>query len=179
MTDQRRNHQRKNVTVTLATATAADEGFLLKVYRSTREAELALVDWTQEQKDAFCEMQFRLQKADYDARFPASGHSIILVDGACAGRIWIDRAPNEIRLVDIAILPEFRNAGVGTHLLKSLIAESTAAGKPLRHMVYKFSPDAIRFYERLGFRVTDDTGMHFVMELLPGGAVEPSTSPDG
>ncbi|MEI6914845.1 MAG: GNAT family N-acetyltransferase [Armatimonadota bacterium] len=164
--------------VVLIPATPADEEFLLKVYASTREDELALVDWPQQAKDDFCAMQFRMQFADYQARYPDSSHDIILFDARPAGRIWVDRDTDEIRLVDIAILPEFRNSGIGKHLLEALIAESAAAGKPLRHMVFKFNQDALRFYERLGFNITNDTGMHFLMERLPGDEPSPATSPD-
>jgi len=61
-----------------------------------------------------------------------------------------------MRLVDIAILPEQRNRGVGTTFLRDLIAESESTGRPLKLQVAKGNP-AARLYERLGFsRVSED-----------------------
>ena len=81
-----------------------------------------------------------------------------------AGRIWIGRDDEEIRLLDIALLPEFQNRGVGTLLLRWLIEEATQSGKALRHMVFVMNNDAHRFYERLGFEVIEEMGAYKHME---------------
>lgn len=147
---------------------AADRDFLLRVYAGTRD-DVAAVPWPEERRREFLEMQFAAQAADYETRFPAAEHSIVLVGGVPHGRIWIDRNDAEIRLLDVALLPERRNRGTGQVLLKRLIAEAQEAGKPLRHSVYKSNVDAIRFYERLGFEVVEDFEMYVLMEWRPSG----------
>jgi ribosomal protein S18 acetylase RimI-like enzyme len=148
----------------LRQVTLEDEEFLLSVYASTRADELAQVPWGDEQKRQFVKSQFDLQRREYDARFPDAAYYVILIDDCPAGRIWIARDGQEIRLLDIAILPEFQNHGAGTLLLHWLIDESKSAGKALRHMVFVLNQDAQRFYERLGFVVIEDLGAYKHME---------------
>ncbi len=73
------------------------------------------------------------------------------------------RWPDEICIVDIALLPEFCNRGIGTTILRTLQAEASAAGKPLRIHVERFNP-ALRLYERLGFRLVEDRGVYLFLE---------------
>ena len=133
----------------LRTVSPADDDFLLSVYESSRADELAQVQWQEGQKEAFVKWQFDLQRREYDAKFPRAQYSVILLDDQPAGRIWIGRDGEEIRVLDIAILPEFQNRGVGTALLHWLIAEAKAEHKVLRHMVFVLNHDAQRFYGRL------------------------------
>lgn len=143
---------------------AGDDSFLRELYASTRATEMAMVPWSDEEKAGFLDMQFTAQATDYTARFPDSQHSIITVAGDAVGRIWVDRADDEIRLMDIALLPERRNGGTGTALLRRLQREAQQAGRPLRHSVFKGNPDALRFYDRLGFEVVEDFETYVLME---------------
>ena len=155
----------------------ADDEFLLDVYASSRADEMALVDWTDEQKRAFLRSQLDAQRADYEGRFPRADYDVIVVGGRPAGRLWVARKPDEIHLIDIALLPEFQNRGVGKFLLGRLIEESEAKGLPLRHTVYFYNPQARRFYERLGFTKCGEAmgGAYIHMERLPAsrGGVSP------
>lgn len=151
-------------TLSLRPVTPDDDAFLLSVYDSSRAEELAQVQWAEGQREAFLKWQFDLQRREYDARFPAAEYSVILVDDRPAGRIWIGRTDEEIRLLDIAILSQFQNRGVGTILLRKLIDEAKTTGKRLRHMVFVLNNDAHRFYERLGFVVIEDLGGYKHME---------------
>jgi ribosomal protein S18 acetylase RimI-like enzyme len=144
-----------------------DEEFLLGVYMSTRERELAQVEWGEGQKEQFVRWQFGLQRREYDARFPRAEYDVILVDGRPAGRIWVGDDGTQIRLLDIALLPEFQNRGVGKLLLLRLIERARGERLPLRHMVYVLNDDAHRFYERLGFAVIEEFGAYKHMEWRP------------
>src|SRR6266478_738302 len=150
--------------VTFRSVTAADEEFLLALYGGTRADELAQVQWGEGQQELFVRWQYDLQRREYDARFADAKYEVILVDGSPAGRIWVGTDNEQIRLLDIALLPEFQNRGVGTLLIGRLIHESTRVGKPLRHMVFVLNNDAHRFYERLGFVVIEDLGAYKHME---------------
>ncbi len=154
--------------MTLRPATGADRDFLLRVYAGTRD-DVGTLPWPEEQRREFVAMQFAAQTADYEARFAEAEHSVVLVDGVPHGRIWVDRNDTEIRLLDVALLPERRNRGTGRVLLERLIAEAQQAGKPLRHSVYTTNVQALRFYERLGFEVVEDFEMYVLMEWRPTG----------
>jgi len=151
-------------TFTLRPITTDDEEFLLSVYAGTRAEELGQVEWAEGQKEAFVKWQFELQRREYDTRFPDAEYYLILIDDRPAGRIWIGRDAEQIRLLDIALLPEFQNRGTGTLLLRGLIDESRKTNKPLRHMVFVLNNDAHRFYERLGFEIIEDLGAYKHME---------------
>src|SRR6185295_7067799 len=97
----------------------SDNEFLLSVYASTREDELAQAEWVEGQKEAFLRWQLDLQRREYEARFPDADYRLIVVDQQPAGRIWVGADDEQIRLLDIALLPQFQNRGVGTALLKS------------------------------------------------------------
>jgi ribosomal protein S18 acetylase RimI-like enzyme len=156
-----------SASVSLRRATDADKEFLVAVYASTRETELAQVQWAEGQKDAFVRWQYDRQKEEYDTRFPNARYDVILVDDKEAGRIWVGSDDKEIRLLDIALLPEFQNRGVGTHLLKQLMDEATNTKRALRHMVFVLNDNAYRFYERLGFQTIEDLGGYKHMEWKP------------
>jgi GNAT superfamily N-acetyltransferase len=156
--------------LTLRRVTPEDDEFLLALYSSTREAELAQVEWVEGQKDLFLRWQFQLQRSEYQTRFPAADYYVVLLDDQPAGRIWIGSDDEQIRLLDIALLPEYQSRGAGTALLRRLIERATLEGKPLRHMVFVLNNDAHRFYERLGFIVIEDLGAYKHMEWRPQNA---------
>ncbi len=150
--------------MTLRPAEPDDDGFLLAVYASTRAEELSQVDWGEEQKNQFVSWQFGLQRREYDARFPNAEYNVILLDGVPAGRLWVGRTENEMRLLDIALLPQFQNRGVGTLLVQRLIDIASKDRVPLRHMVFVLNNNARPFYERLGFVVIEELGAYNHME---------------
>jgi ribosomal protein S18 acetylase RimI-like enzyme len=156
------------VSVSLRPVTPADREFLVAVYGGTRAAELAQVAWDAAQKAAFVRWQFELQDKEYRQRYPDARYDVILVDDVPAGRIWVGVDDKQIRLLDIAITPQFQNRGVGTYLLRQLMAEATETKKVLRHMVFVLNDNAHRFYERLGFVVIEDLGGYKHMEWVPG-----------
>ena len=156
------------INVSLRPVTGDDKEFLVSVYAGTRAQELAQVQWEAGQKDAFVRWQFEMQQKEYQTRYPDARYDIILVDGVPAGRIWVGSDDKQIRLLDIAIMEQFQNRGVGTILLRRLMDEATEVNKPLRHMVFVLNDNAHRFYERLGFKVIEDLGGYKHMEWVPG-----------
>jgi len=154
-------------TVELRPVSPGDDQFLLSIYASTRQDELAQAEWQEDQKEAFLRWQFDLQRKEYEARFPDADYRVIVIDGERAGRIWTGADDEQIRLLDIALLPQFQNRGVGTALLERLKSEAQNARKALRHMVFVLNNEADRFYERLGFKKIEDFGAYKHMEWRP------------
>jgi GNAT superfamily N-acetyltransferase len=154
--------QNQTVNVVLRETTPEDEPFLLEVYASTRLEELEGFGWDDAQKQAFIRMQFLARERTY----PRVDNRIIVLNGRPIGRILVDRSETGILLRDIALLTEFRNAGIGSRLIQDLMKEATAAGKPIKlHVVA--SSAAVRLYERLGFRRMDDGGAYVEMNWNP------------
>lgn len=159
-----------NNNITLRPAAPEDMALLAVIYASTRADEMALVThWTEEQKQAFVAQQFLAQHSYYQQVYPDAQYSIILSEGIPAGRIYIEREviSNNIRVIDITLLPDFRGQGIGQYLFNQLQAEARQAGKILSIHVEQHNR-ARHLYERLGFNVIQEThGIYLLMEWNP------------
>jgi len=125
-----------------------------------------VLDWTEEMKAAFVRQQFEAQHVWYRDHYEGAQFDIILVDGAPAGRLYVHRRADEIRLVDITLLPDFRKGGLGTSILHDLMAEGKEVGKPVTIHVEIYNP-AMRLYERLGFVPVEERGPYRLMKWSP------------
>jgi ribosomal protein S18 acetylase RimI-like enzyme len=150
-------------TVSLRSATAEDRDFFATVYASTRTEELALTGWTDTQKAEFCQMQFTAQDSHYRQHYPTAEYAVIQHADGAVGRLYLDRWPKEIRIMDIAILPAHRGRGIASHLLKTLQHEAAASDCCLSIHVERFNP-ALRLYERHGFQLREDKGVYLLLE---------------
>jgi ribosomal protein S18 acetylase RimI-like enzyme len=154
--------QASEESVTLRAATPDDEAFLLQVYAGTRSDELDGLGWDDNQKLAFVSMQFNAQRRCY----PEADNKIILLNQRPIGRMLVGRTEDEILLIDIAVLPEHRNAGIGTSLIRNLLSEAAAAEKPVRLHVFKYGR-AVHLYERLGFSTVSSDSAYLEMAWVP------------
>ncbi|MCC6391501.1 MAG: GNAT family N-acetyltransferase [Bryobacterales bacterium] len=147
----------------LRPVTPEDGDFLLAVFRASHP-EYEMLPVGEEQKRQLIGMQFQLQTSDYRARYPESRHEIIEVDGKPAGRIWVAGTDYEIRILDVGLLPEVRNRGVGTALAAPILAEARACGKPVASSVLKANAGSLRWHQRLGFRLKSEDQFYFYLE---------------
>ncbi len=148
----------------LRPAGPADDEFLFEVFVASRDDEMALLDWSDQQKREFLMMQHRAQASDYRDRFPGACLAVVEIGGEPVGRLWVERNAAEIRILDITIQGEHRGQGIGTALLRGLQHEAQRAGVPLRDSVYVGNARAEALYRRLGFVETADTGTYRAME---------------
>jgi ribosomal protein S18 acetylase RimI-like enzyme len=146
---------------------AGDEEFLFRVYAGTRIEELAVTNWSEPQREAFLRQQFSAQQRYYREHYAGATFDVIERDGQPIGRLYVARWPDEIRIVDIALLPEHRRRGIGSALVKEVLAEGDAAGKPVSIHVEQFNP-AMRMYERLGFERVGEVGVYWLMRRAVG-----------
>lgn len=155
--------------VTFRPIADADAPFLYEVYASTRQEELAPLDWTDAQKHEFLRMQFNAQHQYYQQHFGSASFDILLWKGEQIGRLYVQRLADEIHVIDIALLPAYRRLGIGGTLLRELIAEAGASSVPVRIHVEKQNP-ALRLYERLGFQLLEERGVYLLLERPPAPA---------
>lgn len=156
-------------------ATDDDLGFLALVYASSRLEEVAQSGWPLETQRQFLAHQFDAQHRHYRQHYPAAEWLVIERGGTAAGRLYIEEWPDQIRLIDIALLPDHRGGGAGSAILADLMDMAAAAQKPLTIHVEKNNP-AMRLYRRLGFEPIDEHGVYDLMEWRPpaGGPRPPS-----
>jgi ribosomal protein S18 acetylase RimI-like enzyme len=156
----------KPETLELRPVSATDAEFLFRVYASTRAEELARVNWDAAQREHFLRSQFAAQTQHYTTQYPGAEFQVVLADGQPAGRLTVQRRPEEIRVMDIALLPGFRQRGLGTALLKELLAEGARTNRCVSIHVEIFNP-ARHWYERLGFQPVAENGVYLLMEWRP------------
>jgi ribosomal protein S18 acetylase RimI-like enzyme len=140
---------------------AGDELFSYQVYASTRAEEMAFLDWPAAQKEAFLQMQFRAQSQHYRLVYPLATYQVIEWDGVPVGRLILNRADQSTTLVDIALLPEFRNRGLGAALISALQSEN----RKINLHVLKSNP-ALNLYLRMGFIFKSEDALYFEMEWM-------------
>lgn len=146
---------------------SSDERFLSDLYASTRAEELApLIDWTAQQKRDFLEQQFQAQHKYYQDTYKGAQFHVIEMESARIGRLYVDRREKEIRVIDIALLPEYRSKGIGRQLMTEVLKEGERSKKKVSIHVEHNNP-AMRLYKRLGFEKIGDVGIYFLMEWLP------------
>ncbi|HKQ99539.1 MAG TPA: GNAT family N-acetyltransferase [Pyrinomonadaceae bacterium] len=160
-------HQDAAQFISLRAVQPADAQFLYEVYASTRAEELAQVQWPEAQLQAFLRMQLNARDQSYRMHYPSIDDHVILFKDEPAGRLILVRRDDEIRLADIALLPEYRSAGIGSVLIKGLMDEAKTSGKPIRLQVETQNRGAHSLYERLGFTTASETMTHFQMEYRP------------
>jgi ribosomal protein S18 acetylase RimI-like enzyme len=150
------------IDVALRRVEDSDTEFLFRVYASTREEELEPTGWSAEQKALFLRHQFDAQDRYYHDVYTSTSFDVILVEGEPAGRLYVGRWTDEIRMVDIALLPPYRRMGAGTFLMRRLQHEARETQRALTLHVEVFNP-AVAWYRHLGFAVVEDKGIHLFM----------------
>jgi ribosomal protein S18 acetylase RimI-like enzyme len=160
--------------VSFRPAAPEDESFLLEVYGSTRLEELALTNWDQHQRAAFLKMQLDAQHIHYRGQYPAAQYLIILLNEVRVGRLYMAETSDEVRILDITVVPQFRGAGIGSAIVRELMPMAAARGKPLGIYVESFNR-SLGLFERLGFVKSGENGYSFLMrwsgESEAGGQV--------
>lgn len=156
------------MSILLRDVTAEDEPLLREVYASTRALELSLVPWSDEQRAAFLRFQFDAQDSHYRAQYPEASFQVILNDSEPVGRLYLVRRSTEIKILDITVLPQHRNTGIGTTLLCELLAEAEQTARTVVIWVEHFNPSQ-NLFTRLGFSQIQEDGYNHLMEWRPRG----------
>jgi len=176
MTDFRSLTQPKEglsiMTIDLRAVEMGDEDFLFSVYASTRIDEMARVDWNAEQQETFLRMQFNAQSQFYIESYPGAEFQVVTLNDQPIGRLYIHRREDEIRIMDIALLPDHRNLGIGSALIRDILEHGKNLNLPVTIHVEQFNP-AMHLYQRMGFRQKEDKGVYVLMEWTSTNEEEP------
>ena len=154
----------------LRLASPDDLPLIAAIYATTREEELRQVTWGADQKKAFTDWQSQQQEAHYATHYPAAERLVVLQGGEAMGRLYVDTTPQDVRLMEMTLLPAHRNHGVGSRLMEALLAYAAGLQRQVSLHVEPFNP-AKRMYERLGFQVVETRGIY---EFMVRPARQPS-----
>lgn len=147
-----------------------DRAFLYGVFESTRAKEFARTGWSAQRIAQMLAEQFSMQDTYYRSHYPNGCFDVIELDGQPIGRLYHDWSGSEARLIDIALLPAYRGAGIGTRLMQAFVAH--AAAKAMRIVLYVEMDNAVQaLYRRLGFEAAGENGVYLQMQR-PGTAFD-------
>jgi len=137
--------------------TDADLPFTALLYASTRNEELAVTGWPPEAIQAFLAQQHAAQHAHYQRHFSDMEALIVEQGDAPVGRLYLYEGPQDVRIVDIALLPEARRHGFGAAMLADVLAHAGQRNKRVSIHVEITNP-ARTLYARLGFEIVESDG---------------------
>lgn len=128
-----------------------DEPFLRQLIHSTVAAGLGAATWPEPVRAQILEIQYASLRASV-AEYARVASEVILVDGVQAGWLVTAESPSQVRLVEIMLASEFRSKGIGSSVIRQLLAAARTAGKSVRLCVRVSNSRALALYERLGFQ---------------------------
>lgn len=143
-----------------------DKAFMARLYALNRQAEVANFPFNQQQQALFLHSQFEAQSRHYFNHYPCGRFALIEQQGAPIGRLLVAEWPDQLRLVDIALLPSHQRLGIGSALIRQLQADAMAQGLPIHLQVDPVSR-ARGLYERLGFMTGEGNGLYLTMTWTP------------
>ena len=129
---------------------------------------MAAVPWPETDKRAFLQEQFETQERQYRTNYPTARFDVIEYAGEPIGRLYVHESIDDIRIMEVGLLAQWRNRGIGRILLSELIGVSEAKELPLSLHVESTNP-ARRVYLRLGFEAIEERGVHVYMRRRPTG----------
>jgi ribosomal protein S18 acetylase RimI-like enzyme len=151
--------------ISLRPATAGDEQFLKRVHRAARHWEFAFLLQSGETElyHKIMAQQYDSQHRFYFAAYDQAQYAVIQWTDQAIGRLYVDYRDDEVRVLDIAILPDYRGRGIGRIVMTGLCLEAAMRRKPVRLHVHYLSR-ALRFYQSLGFQQISMEGPSYLME---------------
>lgn len=144
-----------------------DQAFLKELYYGIRKDDLEI--WSamgREQAERLMDMQFAALTRQYEEDFPGAEHYIILFEDKPVGRFISVKLEKEYRAIDLAVLPDFQNLGIGTKVFEFWMNEAATNNIVFTLHVLKTNR-AIRLYQRLGLKIADESSSHYFMDWHP------------
>ncbi len=97
-------------------------------------------------------MQYQAQKQGYQQDYPDADYYVIEWQGEACGRLILDQRKTQLQVVDIAVLKQRRNHGIGSAIFNYLQQQSRAKQQILYLNMNPNNQGLKRFYQRLGFK---------------------------
>lgn len=153
--------------VQLCAASEDDGEILFDLFAASRADLIASIpNLDAAQKEKFLRLQFQAQRDQYLTQFSNAQWDLVVIRGRVVGQILVAPIGDELRLVDVSLLPEFRNRGIGGALLRDLLDRAASENRCVSLHVLPSNP-AIHLYWRLGFVGVGEQGPYQHMEWRP------------
>ncbi len=126
---------------------------------------MAVVPWSVEQKLSFLQMQFDAQNLYYRERYSNASFNIIKLNDEPVGRFYLAELADEIRIIDLAVLPQHFNREFYKKLIEKVLQKGEIDGKPAQIYLESFNPLA-EIFACLGFQKAGEHGIYFLWRHL-------------
>jgi GNAT superfamily N-acetyltransferase len=153
----------------LRACTEADDAFVYDVFSTTWESEVAALP-NQNLAQHVLRIQHIAQERRFAARYPEYQRYIVLHDGEPAGRLYVHETDSTMHVVDLTLMPEFRDQGIGTRLFHDLFRHAEAAGQSITLQVERRNERATMLYTALGFDLVTVDDLDNYFEWVPDTA---------
>ena len=135
---------------------------------SQRDALCIDIEWLEAfyeliMRPYYVELNIEWDDTKFREYFDPNLTKIIQAEGIDIGMLKVEERSDCIYLCDLQIASVYRNKGIGTHLIKTVIQSADLVNKPVRLRVLKGNP-ARNLYLRLGFRATHFLDNAWMME---------------
>lgn len=145
--------------LTLRPETQADINFLLKLYEESRPHLKWISNLDPETLASMIKMQFNNEQAQIKGIYPDVDLKIVELDEKAVGRFYVHYNSQVWRIIEIALLAEYRGKGIGTVLLTCLQEEARKTGNSICLSVTWYNREAHLLYEKCGFKVVESNGV--------------------
>jgi len=151
-------------------ACGSDKGFIETLYKTTRD-DLRMIDAEDDYIEELIDMQHQAQTIGYGDKFPNAMYFIVEKHNESVGRVVVDFGPNEIRVVDIALIPKARGKGFGKGVIQSIQMAATSTRVPLLLAVEHANLSARQLYASLGFQLEERSDLHDLLIWYPTNTI--------
>ena len=142
--------------------TDADETFLVQLFETVKGPEMALLP--AEVRENLLRMQYRAMTGAYRTSFPDASFEIVLLDDRPVGRLIRDAAEDRLHIVYIAFMPEWRHRGVGSALMRAVMAEAARFQRGCEAIVALDNVASLGLWSKLGFSERARDGANVIVD---------------
>ena len=154
----------------LRACTEADDAFVYDVFCTTWESEVAALP-NQNLAQHVLRIQHIAQERRFAARYPQHQRYVVLADGEPAGRLYVHETASMMHVIDLTLMPQFRDRGIGTRIFGDLFAHAERHGLTVRLRVERRNERATMLYTALGFELVSMDDLDNFFEWVPATAL--------
>lgn len=155
----------------LRACTEADDAFVYDVFSTTWESEVAALP-NQNLAQHVLRIQHIAQERRFASQYPALQRYIVVQDGEPAGRLYVHESASLLEVVDLTLMPRFRDHGIGTGIFHQLFEHATSEGQTIALRVERRNERATMLYSQLGFDLVSVDDLDNYFEWTPAGVKE-------
>ncbi len=152
--------------ILLKKRTENDSEFFMRLFAEIKSSELRLDTWPEPIRTQMIRMQFNAYERCMNTEFPNNIDYLILYQSEKAGRLQLNNDEMGIRIINISLVPAYRNKGIGAKIISDLMLEANQKNKQVLLDVDKINR-ALNLYSRLGFKIVQENEIRYSMAYTP------------